>query len=302
MSDDTLKQPAPKPGVEDVTAGLGARIAKIHEARRAAGIREYGTPLQTFNGRDALDDADAELADAQAYVHQARKERDAVRTDLAEMRTRVANLRAASEQGVALYDRLLATERGKVEALAAFKAYVHQRLDAAGIPTHPDGQHSKQGCRVGDRLDIALAKPTTPVHLPAQMGELQRALDSEAAELHRELDSFNEDVAPIITSAFMRIARRLPIQHDDQQGGKPACEPAPPPPAAPSAPESAASAGGETTASILRMPTPRDPVAVGGSICAECLIGDHRRHDDAWGGICIGCACGVKITRETVKP
>lgn len=59
----------------------------------------------------------------------------------------------------------------------------------------------------------------------------------------------------------------------------------------PAAPESAASAGG-------------DPVAVGGAICPGCLIGDHRRHDDAWGGTCIGCACGVKITRETatVKP
>lgn len=23
-----------------------------------------------------------------------------------------------------------------------------------GIPTHPDGEHSKAGCRIGDRLDI----------------------------------------------------------------------------------------------------------------------------------------------------
>jgi len=40
--------------------------------------------------------------------------------------------------------------------LAAFKGYVHERLDAAGIPTHPDGPHSEEGCRVGDRLDLAL--------------------------------------------------------------------------------------------------------------------------------------------------
>lgn len=39
-----------------------------------------------------------------------------------------------------------------------FKAYVHKRLDDAGIDTHPDGPHSKEGCRVGDRLDIALSK------------------------------------------------------------------------------------------------------------------------------------------------
>jgi hypothetical protein len=40
----------------------------------------------------------------------------------------------------------------------AFKAYVHERLDAAGIPTHPNGVHSQAGCRVGDRLDILIAQ------------------------------------------------------------------------------------------------------------------------------------------------
>jgi len=42
-------------------------------------------------------------------------------------------------------------------SLRAFKAYVHARLDAAGVPTHPDGEHSKAGCRIGDRLDIVVA-------------------------------------------------------------------------------------------------------------------------------------------------
>lgn len=50
-------------------------------------------------------------------------------------------------------ERLLA----EVLKLQAFKDYVHERLDEAGIPTHPDGEHSKAGCRIGDRLDIALA-------------------------------------------------------------------------------------------------------------------------------------------------
>ncbi len=43
-----------------------------------------------------------------------------------------------------------------VAKLQAFKDYVHQRLDEAGIPTHPEGPHSAAGCRVGDRLDLAL--------------------------------------------------------------------------------------------------------------------------------------------------
>lgn len=47
---------------------------------------------------------------------------------------------------------------GIVQKLEEFKAYVHSRLDDAGIPTHPEGPHSAAGCRIGDRLDIALAK------------------------------------------------------------------------------------------------------------------------------------------------
>lgn len=40
--------------------------------------------------------------------------------------------------------------------LQGFKAYVHARLDQDGVPTNPDGPHSKEGCRVGDRLDWLL--------------------------------------------------------------------------------------------------------------------------------------------------
>lgn len=45
----------------------------------------------------------------------------------------------------------------EIGRLQAFKDYVHARLDAAGVPTHPDGEHSKAGCRIGDRLDIVVA-------------------------------------------------------------------------------------------------------------------------------------------------
>jgi hypothetical protein len=38
--------------------------------------------------------------------------------------------------------------------LTEFKVYVHGRLDAMGVPTHPNGPHSAAGCRIGDRLDI----------------------------------------------------------------------------------------------------------------------------------------------------
>jgi len=47
----------------------------------------------------------------------------------------------------------------RVAERQAFKDFVHRRLDEAGIPTHPDGPHSKEGCRIGDRLDLVLEPP-----------------------------------------------------------------------------------------------------------------------------------------------
>jgi len=44
----------------------------------------------------------------------------------------------------------------KNSKLQAFKDYVHDRLDEAGIEKEPNGEHSKAGCRIGDRLDIVL--------------------------------------------------------------------------------------------------------------------------------------------------
>jgi hypothetical protein len=41
----------------------------------------------------------------------------------------------------------------------AFKDYVHQRLDAMGVPhSLPESEHDKAGCRVGGRLDWVEAR------------------------------------------------------------------------------------------------------------------------------------------------
>lgn len=55
------------------------------------------------------------------------------------------------------------------DKLAEFKAYVHQRLDAAGVPVDPPSEHREKGCRIGGRLDAVLpfwsewhAAPTPP--------------------------------------------------------------------------------------------------------------------------------------------
>lgn len=63
---------------------------------------------------------------------------------------------SAAEGQAAHFQRLADTMAEQRDALAAFKAYVHRRLDTAGVPTHPDGPHSAQGCRIGDRLEIVI--------------------------------------------------------------------------------------------------------------------------------------------------
>lgn len=46
----------------------------------------------------------------------------------------------------------------QVDAGARFKAFVHGRMDAMGIPTDPPGKHHDAGCRVGQRLECVEQK------------------------------------------------------------------------------------------------------------------------------------------------
>lgn len=48
-------------------------------------------------------------------------------------------------------------ENQKIKALEQFKAYVHKRLDDAGVPVDPDSPHKAEGCRIGGRLDVVFA-------------------------------------------------------------------------------------------------------------------------------------------------
>ena len=65
-------QPDPKPN--DGTPISELVIADIQERARL-GRERYGTPLQAFNGRDALQDAYEEVLDAAVYLRQAIEER-----------------------------------------------------------------------------------------------------------------------------------------------------------------------------------------------------------------------------------
>lgn len=100
---------------------------------------------------------------------------------LAEIKKRLANVRYGYDVGdvnqsyakhvewlLALSDR----QANAVDKLAAFKQWVHAYLDGKGVPTHPDGPHSKEGCRVGDRMDLVFAELDELRARPAETAEV----------------------------------------------------------------------------------------------------------------------------------
>jgi hypothetical protein len=65
-----------------------------------------------------------------------------------------------------------------VAKLQAFKDYVHQRLDAMGVPhSVPESEHDKAGCRVGGRLDFVEASH-------ARVAELRREKEAVVVAAH----------------------------------------------------------------------------------------------------------------------
>lgn len=92
MADPTKQrsgdQPLPTAGRECVQDALIAQI----EERKKLGIERYGRPLETHNGRDAVQDALEEAIDLAVYLkqvelemHDLRAERDQLAATLADM-------------------------------------------------------------------------------------------------------------------------------------------------------------------------------------------------------------------------
>lgn len=67
------EQPAPRKNDQPCIQDL---VIQDMEARKAQGLKKYGTLLQPFNGRDALRDAYEEALDLSQYLRQAIEERD----------------------------------------------------------------------------------------------------------------------------------------------------------------------------------------------------------------------------------
>jgi hypothetical protein len=154
--------------------------AQLHEAREAVGR--------------ALAGVDAGVEE----IKQLMAERDEARAESVALRTAIQEWnRCGCGMGCSRCARLLLeafdkSSAGKVlleelERLRGFKTYVHQRLDAAGVPVDPDSPHKAAGCRIGGRLDWVL-DPIRIVagKLKAQAGTIERAKEAATETIETE--------------------------------------------------------------------------------------------------------------------
>jgi hypothetical protein len=74
-----MTQPLPTPGKDKVCDMALLEFVRVHQEQVAKGAAEHGGPLQTFNGRSALTDAQEELCDAWQYLEQAKMEQAEIR-------------------------------------------------------------------------------------------------------------------------------------------------------------------------------------------------------------------------------
>jgi hypothetical protein len=79
-------QPLPEAGRQNVVDDLVAHL----RARIELGVKRYGRPLETFNGRDAHRDELEEFVDGWIYRWQARMERAQLEAEVVELRAKVA--------------------------------------------------------------------------------------------------------------------------------------------------------------------------------------------------------------------
>lgn len=130
-----VEQPMPTPNDHP---SIQSRVRTDLEHREQVGIQRYGSPLQPFNGRDALRDLYEELLDGACYARQAMEERDE------RQRHPVRYVIGVREDGVTeiqpvAADVELAAERDRLAAeLETARAY----LNAQGDEDVPDA-HKK---------------------------------------------------------------------------------------------------------------------------------------------------------------
>jgi hypothetical protein len=123
-------QPPPAPSTGDVWRLVLADM----EQRRLLGIERYGTPVQPFNGRDALTDAYQELLDLTVYLRQWLAERQALLAKVDELEATLEDEEAGHQETLRLWQESKAEVERLRAALKPFADYA-ERVDSfpAGV-------------------------------------------------------------------------------------------------------------------------------------------------------------------------
>lgn len=80
-----MSQQDPKPGRVNVTPLARQSFIRLLDQREQQGIKTYGTTLQTWNGRDAIQDAKEEAVDQYQYLEQIEQEHKDLLEDLVQL-------------------------------------------------------------------------------------------------------------------------------------------------------------------------------------------------------------------------
>src|SRR5580698_6043457 len=125
--------------------------------QRIEDLLTVGVAADTFVIHDLI----AEVRELRASVEIAGQELAALKLERDDQHAGYMQINAlyqAELKKVADCHDVLKAQKQGLDALQRFKDFVHRRLDTAGVPTHPDGPHSKEGCRIGDRLDLVVGE------------------------------------------------------------------------------------------------------------------------------------------------
>jgi hypothetical protein len=87
-----MAQPKPQPGKEPVTDRAIRESVGMIRSQQKRGMARYGSELMTWNGRDAGQDAQEELADLTVYLTQMRMERADMQQRISELEARCVEL------------------------------------------------------------------------------------------------------------------------------------------------------------------------------------------------------------------
>lgn len=108
--------------------------------------------------------------------------------------------------------------------LRGFKAYVHERLDKAGIEKNPKGPHSLEGCRIGDRLDILLGVPlrfasdgqkkaTGYAATPSNWREILEAMSDDFED---QILNLKQRLDPLVEEAVCKVRGKRQEEYGDK--------------------------------------------------------------------------------------